>query len=281
MKSLLKLLTLILLLAPAAQAQERILFVKKSPYSTVIVTRSGKYNILKFRGSAGDVEESRCEFRRPWYLIHEYLRLQMLATAFVPEVKDALVVGLGGGSMSNNLALAFPEARVDSLELDPVVVEAARKYFGFREDDKHRAYVGDARDFLAHTSRMYDVIFLDAFDGLEIPEPLRTRQFYKLTRAHLKPSGVIVTNLHLRSRLYSSDRNTLAQVFSHSYGFLAMAQAAVVCQNGEPKSAEEILTRVRELQANPKLPYALERLARHLMPPADWDLQAPVLNDRV
>jgi spermidine synthase len=262
----------------SAGADERRLFLKKGLYSTVLVVRQGPYNILKFRGRSGDVEESRCDVHRPWFLLHTYLRQQMLVTAFVPQVDDALVLGLGGGTLSNQLARAFPRARVDSLEIDPVVVQAARRFFAYREDERHHAYTQDARAFLEHTDHRYDVIFLDAFDGLEIPARLRTAEFYRLVRAHLKPGGAVVTNLHLRSKLYSSDRNTLASVFAHSYGFLGMAQLAVVLQDGDERPFAWIAARVAELAHNPALPYPLTKLASQLGP-TDWDRAAPVLID--
>jgi spermidine synthase len=76
-----------------------------------------------------------------------------------------------------------------------------------------RVHIGDARAHLAQSQRLYDVIFLDAYDGLEIPYRLRSRQFYELVRFRLRPGGAVATNLDPRSELYASDRNTLGSVF--------------------------------------------------------------------
>ena len=265
--------------ATADQPAEKQLFMKTTEFSTVIVTQQGPYVILKFRGDAGDVEESRAEIDRPWLVVHEYLRLQLQAISMVPQLDDALVVGLGGGALSNQLAHAFPQARVDSLEIDPVVVEVAHQYFGYQEDDRHKAYVGDARAYLKNTNRLYDVIFLDAFDGLEIPDQLRTRQFYQLVKAHLKPSGAVVTNLHLRSKYYDNDRNTLQSVFANSYSFLAIAQAAVVCQDGPLRTKDWIIKRAEAVKAQYGLPYPLDRLPEQLEHQNDWNKSAMILND--
>ena len=275
----LALVWLVILSCLQSGAAESVLFRKKSAFNTVLVTQEGACRILKFQTPTGFVEESRCEVGRPWYLTHGYLQLELLGLTMAPKLDDLLVVGLGGGALSNQLARALPKARVDSLELDPVVVEAAQKFFGYLQDKLRHAYVGDARAHLEHSRQLYDVIFLDAFDGLEIPDTLRTRQFYQLVHAHLKPQGVAVTNLHQRSALYASDRNTLAAVFQHCYAFQGTAQAVVVCQDGEARAPDWIVERALHLRQHLALPYPLEKLARTLLPNSGWDQAAPILED--
>lgn len=88
--------------------------------------------------------------------------------------------------------------------------------------------MADARVHLEKASQQYDLIVLDAFDGLEIPQPLRTRQFYELVSQRLRPGGVVASNLHRRSQNYDRDRVSLAQVFSHSQGFEGLGLVVVV-----------------------------------------------------
>ena len=264
-------LVAILVLAGAVRAaQEKILWVRHSPFSTVVVTQQGRYRILKFRENGKDVEQSRCDVKRPDYLIHEYSRLQLLGLMFPDQVRDVLVVGLGGGSLSKALARAYPEARLDSVELDPVVAQAARQWFFYHESDRVRTILGDAREFLAGTDRKYDLIFLDAFDGLEVPAPLRSRPFYEIVRSHLTPGGAVISNLHLRSRQYGADRATLAQVFPTQYAFMGTGLAVVVSQLSEARRPPEwIATGASHLQK--LFPYPLEQLARHYAGEGEWD----------
>lgn len=198
--------------------QERILLRRKSPYNEIQVAQQGHERILRVRQGAQFVEESRCDMRRPAHLLHQYSRLQLVASLYPGELRRALVVGLGGGSLSKALLEVYPELQVDSLELDPEIERVARQFFRFPVGGRSRSLVQDGRAYLEACSESYDLIVLDAFDGLEIPEPLRTRGFYQQVLRHLNPGGVVASNLHRRSQTYDRDRATLAAVFPHQTG---------------------------------------------------------------
>ncbi|MCA9794748.1 MAG: fused MFS/spermidine synthase [Candidatus Eremiobacteraeota bacterium] len=266
---------LLLLLAHLAGAEE-LLFEKKGPFGTVLVTQDGSLRALKFKRPEGAIEQSRLDLRRPEYLSYEYTRKQLLGLVFVPRPRKVLVVGLGGASLTRALAHLLPEARIDSLEIDPVVVEAARQFFLYQEGPRLRTFVDDARQHLEKSTEVYDLILLDAFDGLDVPEHLRTLEFYQLLRQRLAPGGAVVANLHLRSPLYASDRNTLAGAFPQTYGFQSAAQRVVVGHNAEQAlSRESLLERAGELVTE----YPLLDYCRGLEESRDWDLDAPVLTD--
>lgn len=213
--------------------RERVLARRRSAFNEVKVIQEGYDRILKVRQGKVFVEESRCDMRRPGHLLHQYSRLQMLGTLYPEKLEKALVVGLGGGSLSKALALQFPRLEIDSLELDPEIANLARQYFGYREDHRSRCIVTDARDFLTRTSSHYDLIVLDAFDGLEIPRPLRTVQFYQRVLQHLNPGGVAVSNLHRDSQNYPRDRASLAAVFPQAVAFEGTGLVVVVSSQGE------------------------------------------------
>jgi len=217
----------LLLLAGAARAEE-LLFEKVSPFTTVVVTRDGPFRILRFRGPEGDVEQSRCDQRHPLHLYHEYSRMQLVGLLYGPPPERVLVVGLGGASLPKALAAAVPGVTVDSVEIDPVVAEAARRFFFYREGPRVRTFVEDARTFAARTADRYDLVFLDAFAGDEIPYPLRTREFYLQVRGLLAPGGRVVANLMRRSELYPRDRATFASVFPAVGAWQGMGNVVLV-----------------------------------------------------
>jgi spermidine synthase len=214
------LLTCLLLLAWWASARaEQVLAHCKSPYNELLVIQDGYERILKVRQGKAFVEQSRCDQRRPAALRHQYSRLQMLGTLYPEQFRRVLVLGLGGASLSKALQLAYPEVEQDCIELDPEIARLARKYFGYREGPRCRTHVGDGRQFLEDNAQTWDLIVLDAFDGLEIPQPLRTREFYQLVQSRLAPGGVVVSNLHRRSHSYARDRATLACVYPQQLAF--------------------------------------------------------------
>ena len=88
----------------------------------------------------------------------------------------------------------LPQLRLQAVELDPVVVDVAYKYFGLPRDPRLQVDVGDGRQFLAGDEKRWDVIVIDAFFADAIPAHLVTQEFLALVRSRLAPGGVVVTN---------------------------------------------------------------------------------------
>jgi spermidine synthase len=144
-----------------------------------------------------------------------YARVVGLAAIYPQDVKRVLVLGLGGGAVPLYLARFLPDATVDSVEVDPGVIEAAKKYFGLRETERFHLIEGDGRLYLNRHSEKYDIIVLDAFSGSYIPFHMMTKEFYQLVREHLAPHGVVAINILPSVKLYDSNVRTLKLVFDN------------------------------------------------------------------
>lgn len=124
-----------------------------------------------------------------------YSQLMVASLALVPEPKQGLILGHGGGSLAKWLAYRWPELELDVVEFDPVVVRMAEEYFSYQPPPQHHVHVRDARVFLNSTKRMYDFIWVDAFARHMIPFHLTTVEFFAELRAHLAPNGILAVNL--------------------------------------------------------------------------------------
>jgi spermidine synthase len=131
----------------------------------------------------------------PDTLFLPYSQLMVSSLALVSNPKRALVLGHGGGSFAKWLGRYWPELELDVVEFDPVVVRMAEEYFSYRAPPQHHVYVRDARAFLNHTERTYDLIWADAFARHLVPFHLTTDEFFSKLRQHLSPDGVVVVNL--------------------------------------------------------------------------------------
>jgi predicted membrane-bound spermidine synthase len=164
-----------------------------------------------------------------------YTQVLHIGKALNPKAEHVLIVGLGGGSVPRQFCAIYGEKmRVDVVEIDPVVLEVARRYFGFRDLDRqdlsapYVAFVEDARQFIRHGRgrfAKYDLIILDAYSGGgQIPAHLVTREFLGQVRERLADDGVLVSNIISpldgpRSRFQRAEYRTIAEIFPNIYVF--------------------------------------------------------------
>jgi hypothetical protein len=112
------------------------------------------------------------------------------------------VIGLGIGSL---VAYADPGDEWTFFEINPTVVDVARRYFTYLSDAEQGAKVsleiGDARLRLKQgPEARFDVVVLDALSSDAIPIHLITREALVIYRRALRPNGLIlahVTHDHL------------------------------------------------------------------------------------
>jgi len=209
-------LGLLVMLASCADApaQQKVLYEKDSPYNSVRVTEDdGGLRTLWFE--KGGVRQSVVKVGDPDHLELAYARVVPVGLALVENPRRVLIVGLGGGTVPGFLHKHYPQTTIDVVDIDPVVVEVAKKFFGFREDAKMHAHVADGRRFIEECRDPYDIIFLDAFGAENIPYHLATREFLQAVRRALTPRGVAVGNIWSRSSnpLYDSMVRTYREVF--------------------------------------------------------------------
>lgn len=65
-----------------------------------------------------------------------------------PGLKSILVLGLGGGALCTYLNQAYPQFIVDGVEIDPTMLDLARKYFGFKPSENLRPHIADGLSFV-------------------------------------------------------------------------------------------------------------------------------------
>ena len=114
-----------------------------------------------------------------------------LPAAYNPAMQDALVVGMGVGIVP--MDFVNRGMRVDTVEINPRIVEVAVRFFDF-DAAKVNLVLGDGRHFLNRTSRQYDVVILDAFLGDSFPSHLMTRETFFSARKVLRPGGSLVVH---------------------------------------------------------------------------------------
>ncbi|MEP0825059.1 MAG: fused MFS/spermidine synthase [Nitrososphaera sp.] len=183
-----------------------------------------------------------------------YTQFFPLGLVFNPDAKSILFVGGGGFSGPKYFLDAYPSIeRVDVVEIDPVVVDVAKQYFGVDDSNpKLNIYNDDGRRFLladdGGVDREYDIIVLDAYSKNYVPFHLMTEEYFQLLNDHLTEDGVIVSNhigpigqgitsadwgyaAYEKSKLWRAEYKTMAEVFPSMYVFPTRLNADGSMQN--------------------------------------------------
>jgi spermidine synthase len=197
-----------------------------SNYSHVKVTRDRGTRTLWFvRDNGEHVVESKLDLDRPDDLLIEYTRYMFLSYVFRPEPKKVLIVGLGGGSMVHFLQVHDPKVKVDVVEIDPLIVSIADRYFGVKTGGNVDVKVTDGFAYLRESDAKYDVIYMDAFlrpsggtDITGVPLHLKTLAFYEQIKKRLNPDGAVVFNLNPHIAV-QQDIRTIREAFPNTYVF--------------------------------------------------------------
>ena len=119
-----------------------------------------------------------------------YQQIVSFMPRFKPKGKDALLIGLGSGHLVNSLR--EQGVNTDAIEIDPVVADAASKYFSFKPSG--RMLIGDARYQIKQLEKKYDFIIQDCFTGGSEPIHLLSIEMLKSLKSHLKDSGILALN---------------------------------------------------------------------------------------
>ncbi len=118
--------------------------------------------------------------------------IERLASAYKPDAKTALVIGLGNGAIPRRL-LKYYGIKTDVVDINPDVVKTAEKYFYYKGAD-HDTYIKDGRMFLRSSKNVYDLIVLDAFAGDIPPSHLISMEAFRLMKRRLSKDGVLLIN---------------------------------------------------------------------------------------
>ncbi|MDO6652412.1 fused MFS/spermidine synthase [Colwellia sp. 1_MG-2023] len=211
---------------------------ERSLYRNILVEDNNDLRCLKFNTRSTQTQQSCFLKSQPDHLVFNYTKLLMASLLFNTQPKRILIVGLGGGTMSNTLAQLYPQSEINNIEIDPAVIKVARDYFGFLESNKIKTYAQDGRIFIKRAllkKESYDWIILDAFNGDYIPEHLMTKEFLQEAKALLSDNGILSANTFSLSKLYAHESATYKAVFGDFYQVTNNANSnriIVVSKNG-------------------------------------------------
>ena len=131
-----------------------------------------------------------------------------------PSPKTAAVIGFGSG-MTTHVLLSDPGLdRVDTIEIEARIIEAARRGFFPRnrqayEDPRSRIHIEDAKTYFSVANKQYDIIVSEPSNPwVSGISSLFTQEFYRHVSGHLNDGGLLVQWV----QLYEIDFASVASV---------------------------------------------------------------------
>ena len=125
--------------------------------------------------------------------------------AMLPEAspRNALLLGLGAGTLAQLLIRRAPDIRIVGVDIDPQIIEFARRHFDLALPNL-QVVVGDAFAYIAACRERFDYIAVDLFCGHAFQRGALARPFLRHLRTVAGPTGEIVFNLFRdrRSEVY-------------------------------------------------------------------------------
>lgn len=175
-----------------------------------------------FRLDGYNMTSERDEFFYHENLVHP-------AAVAHPHPRQALVIGGGDGGSSEELLKHRTLERVHMAELDPEVIEVAKRHFGrvhrgAFDDPRLQVTVGDGLAYLRGTDARYDLVNMDLTDPVGPSVELYSAATFSLVKRAMSADGALT--LHIGSPFFHPERvrTTLAalrQVFARVTPYFA------------------------------------------------------------
>ena len=118
--------------------------------------------------------------------------------AFLPSVSNVLVLGAGLGSMVRVLRSRGYKPAFTLVEYDKVVLRWALE---FLEDSGSaiEPVCTDAASFMQQNHKQYDLLFIDIFNGMMVPDFVGSLEFLTLCRNAVRQGGYVAFNYIINS----------------------------------------------------------------------------------
>jgi len=232
-------------------------------------------------------QNQSCRFlENPQELVFPYAKMTLSSLLVQDNPRRILIVGLGGGTLPDTYSTLFPNSEIIISEIDDAVFRVARDYFGFRETEKIKVDIGDARVYIKRAGlrgEKFDLVILDAFNGEYIPEHLMSVEFLEEVKKLLPENGMVIANTFSTSRLYAAESNTYQSVFGEFFNIrMSGTGNRVVVASMQPlPDKDSLIAKAPEFENRLK-PFGMDitRFPQFMSTDITWDTQQRILTDQ-
>lgn len=115
-------------------------------------------------------------------------------------INDVLILGFGTGSITEIIDKYKRDCIIDGVEIDNKVIELGEKYFHTDLLKNVTIHHASADQFLEDCQKKYDLIIIDVYIDMRVPEELETEQFLIRVKNALRIGGLVVFNKYVYSK---------------------------------------------------------------------------------
>jgi len=210
---------------------EEVLYTGQTKFQSAEIIRTGSFG--KCLVLDGKIQSSEADE----FIYHEALVQPAMITHPYPE--RVFIAGGGEGATLREVLSHNTVKRAVMVDIDEEVVALCRRFLpdysrGSFDDKRTELLHVDAREYLAKSRELFDIIIIDLPDPIEEGPAylLYTQEFYQMVRDRLAPDGIISVQAGSASLTellnFSAVNNTLKSVFS----IVCPYQADVPCFGG-------------------------------------------------
>jgi predicted membrane-bound spermidine synthase len=177
-----------------------------------------------------------------------------LPLAYKPDARTAAIIGIGTGLTTHTMLASPTLTRVDTIEIEPAMAEAARGFAARNAsafaDPRSRIVFDDAKTYFSTHNERYDIIVSEPSNPwVSGVSSLFTTEFYRHVRRYLNPGGVMVQWFQLYEidiALVSSVLQALAANFP-DYAIYSATDSDLLIVAGDPETLARPLHDVFEI----------------------------------
>lgn len=147
-----------------------------------------------------------------------------------PNLKNVLILGLGGGTMHHLISQTFPNIAITTVEIDPVMIDVAKKFFDTDKIPNLNIVNADAFRVVAEPENFglkvesFGAIVVDIYCGEKYPDLGKSGSFISALLKLAIPTGIVVFN-----RMYHETHQEDVNIFiEHVSEFLNDVKSEVV-----------------------------------------------------
>ena len=228
---------------------------------------------VRFLHLSNSTVQSAMRISAPHDLELSYTQAMLGFLLFNNPPGNALMIGLGGGSLAKFLYHHFEQMQLTAVEINPEVIKAAYHFFNLPADPQRLQVIqADAVEYIVG-QHGWDCILLDGFDAAYQVAGLASEDFYQQCANALSSNGILSVNLWGNDPNFELYRQRIAIAFEQRILCLPAARRGniiVFAFAAQPlfRNWKILRQRARQMEKTLNLPFT--DFAEQLKTTANW-----------